>query len=139
YTDPDIVALLRRVVEQFAHSDHQVVLKTSEESITGTLDEARIEQVMNNLISNALKYSPNDKPVVVAVECQTDNPDEVLITVSDEGPGIAEEEQAHIFDRFYRVHTQGSAKIKGMGLGLYIAHEIVIQHGGRIWLESKLG
>ena len=91
------------------------------------------------LISNALKYSPNDKPVVVAVECQTDNPDEVLITVSDEGPGIAEEEQVHIFDRFYRVHTQGSAKIEGMGLGLYIAHEIVIQHGGRIWLESKLG
>jgi signal transduction histidine kinase len=139
YTEPDIVTLLRRVVEPFSHSDHQVILKTSEESITGTLDEARIEQVMNNLISNALKYSPADKPVVVTVERQTDNPDEVLITVSDEGPGIAEEEQSHVFDRFYRVHKPGSAKVEGLGLGLYIAHEIVAQHGGRIWLESQPG
>ncbi len=139
YTEPDIVALLRRVVEPFAHSEHQVILKTSEESITGTVDEGRIEQVMNNLISNALKYSPKDKPVIVTVERQTDNRDEVLITVSDEGPGIAEEEHSHIFDRFYRVNKPGSARVEGLGLGLYIAHEIVVQHGGRIWLESKPG
>ena len=139
YTEPDIVALLRRVVEPFAHSEHQVILKTSEESITGTVDEGRIEQVMNNLISNALKYSPKDKPVIVTVERQTDNCDEVLITVSDEGPGIAEEEHSHIFDRFYRVNKPGSARVEGLGLGLYIAHEIVVQHGGRIWLESKPG
>ncbi len=140
YTEQiNLTALLRRLVEQFAHSDHQVILQTSEESITGTLDEARIEQVMNNLINNALKYSPQDKPIVVTVERQTDNPDEVLITVSDEGPGIAEEEQSHIFDRFYRVHKPGSARVEGLGLGLYIAHEIVVQHGGRIWLESKSG
>jgi signal transduction histidine kinase len=76
---------------------------------------------------------------VVTVEPQTDNPDTALITVHDEGPGIAEGEQSHIFDRFYRVHPQGYAKIEGLGLGLYIAHEIVNHHGGRIWLESKPG
>jgi two-component system, chemotaxis family, CheB/CheR fusion protein len=135
----DFVVLTRRVVEQFPHADHRVTLKTNEESIVGTADEGRVEQVLNNLISNALNYSPKDKPVAVTVEGHANNPDEVLISVHDEGQGVSEEEQSHIFDRFYRVHAQGQGKVEGLGLGLYIAHEIVVQHGGRIWLESKPG
>jgi signal transduction histidine kinase len=135
----DFVALTRHVVEQFSHVDHQVILTTPEERLVGTADEGRIEQVLKNLISNALNYSPKDKAVVVTVQGHPNHPEEVLITVHDEGQGIAQEEQAHLFDRFYRVPAQGQAKVEGLGLGLYIAHQIVMQHGGHLWLESKPG
>jgi two-component system CheB/CheR fusion protein len=137
--DVDFVALSRRVVEQFSHADHQITLKTNEERVVGSADEGRIEQVLNNLISNALNYSPKDKPVTVTVQSQGNPPGEVLISVHDEGQGISQEEQAHIFDRFYRVPTQRKAKVEGLGLGLYIAQQIVVQHGGRIWVESQPG
>src|SRR5207249_11649126 len=104
--------------------EHPIILKTGEEHILGEADEGRIEQVLDNLISNALKYGPADKPIVVTVECQTNNPDEVLITVRDEGQGISKEVQHHVFERFYRVHTQEQGKVEGLGLGLYISHEI---------------
>ena len=64
---------------------------------------------------------------------------EVIIAVQDHGAGIGEEEQGHIFERFYRTPTQGNTNIEGLGLGLYIAREIVIQEGGRMWLESQPG
>jgi len=64
---------------------------------------------------------------------------EVIIAVQDHGMGIGEEEQGHIFERFYRTPTQGNTNIEGLGLGLYIAREIVIQEGGRMWLESQPG
>jgi len=86
------------------------------------------------LFSNALKYSPTGKPVDVSVSYAKDATDLVLVAVRDEGYGISEEEQEHIFDRFYRV--QSREKTDGLGLGLYIAHEIVTKQGGRMWLES---
>ena len=64
---------------------------------------------------------------------------EVTFAVRDEGRGISEEQQRHIFERFYRVHANANTGIEGLGLGLYIAHEIVIRHGGRMWLESRTG
>jgi signal transduction histidine kinase len=135
----DFVALTRRVVEQFSHIDHQITLKTPEESLVGTADEGRVEQVLKNLMSNALNYSPKDQPVTVSVEGQTTHPEEVVIAVHDEGQGIPQEEQAHLFERFYRVPGQGQAKVEGLGLGLYIAQQIVVQHGGRLWLQSQPG
>ena len=63
----------------------------------------------------------------------------MIISVQDEGIGISEEDQPHIFERFYRAPTSEHAGIEGLGLGLYIAHEIVTHHGGRLWLESKPG
>jgi signal transduction histidine kinase len=135
----DFVALSRRVVEQFSHVDHQVTLKSTQERVVGSADEGRIEQVLKNLIGNALNYSPKDKAVVVTVQGQANPPEEVVISVHDEGQGISQEEQAHLFERFYRAPGQGQAKVEGLGLGLYIAHEIVVQHGGRIWVESQPG
>ncbi len=134
----DIVALVRRVIEQQeAASERRVRLESGEERIIGTWDEARIEQVLNNLISNALKYSPAETPVTVGIE-RSDN--EVVVWVRDEGPGLDEEQQAHIFDRFYRVESNGEqSQVEGLGLGLYIAYEIVRLQGGRIWLESESG
>jgi signal transduction histidine kinase len=133
----NIVQLVRQAVEQqSAISNHPIILETQQEEILVTCDEARIEQVLNNLMSNAIKYSPADKPVVVGIER---NDQEVIISVRDQGDGISQEEQAHVFERFYRVHTDENARIEGLGLGLYIAHEIVVQQGGRMWLESKPG
>jgi len=132
----NLVKLLRRVLEQYSGSNREITLVTQEEEIIGSCDEGRLEQVLNNLISNAIKYSEADKQIEVRIE-RTKR--EVTIAVRDEGRGIGEEQQRHIFERFYRAQTNANTGIEGLGLGLYIAHEIVIRHGGRMWLESKSG
>lgn len=135
--DVNLVEFVRRVVEQLkAITDRSIVLETNEDVIQGTFDADRIEQVLNNLIDNAVKYSPPDKPVMVGVERQSN---EAVIWVRDQGPGISEEEQELIFKRFYRAQSENASETEGLGLGLYIAHEIVIRHGGRVWLESQPG
>jgi two-component system CheB/CheR fusion protein len=133
----DIVAVAHRVIEQYANtSNHPLKLETSEESITGNWDEARLEQVLNNLVGNAIKYSLADKSVVIGVQRQQE---EVIVWVQDEGRGISEEDQPHIFDRFYRVRNDSDEHVEGLGLGLYIAREIIVKQGGRMWMQSKLG
>ncbi len=133
----DIVELVRRVIEQQTLADgdkHPIEFTTSTDAAIGTVDATRVEQVLNNLVNNALKYSPAGKPVSVSLTYATDTTDLVIIVVRDEGYGIGEEEQKHIFDRFYRASSR--KKADGLGLGLYIAHEIVTQQGGHMWLES---
>jgi signal transduction histidine kinase len=140
--DVNIVDLVRHVIVQYTQDKQHtnIVFQSKAETILGTWDEDRIEQVLNNLISNALKYSPADKPIVVKIELDSQNPaSEVIVSVCDHGLGIPEEDQAHIFDRFYRVNNGEQKPIEGLGLGLYISHAIVTQHGGRIWLTSHLG
>jgi two-component system, NtrC family, sensor histidine kinase KinB len=98
------------------------------------LDPERVERALVNLITNALKYSPPEAPVVVRVDRSDD---EVITTVVDQGPGISPEKLSHLFERFYRVST--GVKVEGLGLGLYISRLIVEAHGGRIWVESQEG
>ncbi|MGI5862851.1 MAG: PAS domain S-box protein [Myxococcales bacterium] len=100
-----------------------------------SLDADRIERVLANFISNALKYSAPDRPVRVRIERRGD---EAVVSVSDEGPGIAPGELARIFERFYRSPTS-QQRAEGLGLGLYISRLIVEAHGGRVWAESELG
>lgn len=135
----DIVALARGVVEQETASEHPIMLNTSEENMLVTCDEDRMEQVLLNLLSNARKYSPQGRPITVTIEKRSEEPGEAVISVRDEGPGISQEEQTHIFDRFYRAQNYTHDQVRGLGLGLYIAHEIVIQQGGKMWLESEPG
>jgi len=97
-------------------------------------DRDRIGQVINNLISNAIKYSPKEKYIEIESQLRYK---EVLIKVKDRGLGIPLEKQAHVFDRFYRVDHQLVKKQAGLGLGLYISSEIIKKHGGTIGLESK--
>jgi signal transduction histidine kinase len=131
----NVVALVRRVVEQQkVQTAYPITLETKQEEIEVTCDEARLEQVLTNLINNAIKYSPPGKPIAVGIDR---NSQEVVISVRDNGVGVSEEDQSHIFERFYRAHSHENASIEGLGLGLYIAHEIIIQEGGRMWLESK--
>jgi PAS domain S-box-containing protein len=98
-------------------------------------DKIRIEQVIYNLASNAIKYSPGGKKVQIALTIQNNN---AVVSVKDEGIGISSEEAEKIFDRFYRVND--ATKIfSGLGLGLFIATQIVEAHNGKLWVKSELG
>jgi signal transduction histidine kinase len=133
----ELVALVRRVIENTATLSHRrITLDTTIEEITGTWDDARIEQVLNNLLTNAIKYSAEDQPIIVTIER---NAHEVIVSVRDRGQGISEQQQEHIFDRFYRVHSRENVGVEGLGLGLYISREIITLQGGRMWLESTAG
>ncbi len=99
-------------------------------------DMGRLEQVLNNLVSNALKYSPGGGTITISGVAR---PDEVLLTVSDPGVGIPSEEISRIFERFYRGTKERHQRTPGAGLGLYLAKAIVEAHGGRIWAESRSG
>jgi len=96
-------------------------------------DRQRIEQVLTNLLSNAIKYSPGEEKVIVH---SSTNGAELVIKVTDFGIGIPQEEQANIFERFYRTRDT-SIHISGFGLGLYIAKDIISRHNGKIWVESQ--
>ncbi len=147
----DLLGLVQRIVEQQEriNPDRPINFQISDEVINADFDEARLEQVLTNLINNAIKYSPAETSVIVGVEKRclllapdhqpaTPAPLEAVIWVRDEGYGISPEDQARIFERFYRV-SAGEGLVEGLGLGLYISQEIVAQHDGRMWLESVPG
>ncbi|WP_437979127.1 hybrid sensor histidine kinase/response regulator [Sorangium sp. So ce295] len=100
------------------------------------VDTLKVEQVLNNLISNAIHYSPHGTVIRVIVRCEGA---EVLIAVKDEGPGIAPEDVGNLFRPFGRASTMSTGGELSTGLGLAIARRIVEGHGGRIWVETELG
>jgi PAS domain S-box-containing protein len=113
---------------------HQMVYKP----VTGAVVEAdydKIEQVLTNLINNAVKYSPQGTTITVAAKC-IDH--EVQVSIADEGLGISPADIPHLFDRFYRAQSEHIKTIKGFGIGLYICKEIIESHNGRIWVESEV-
>jgi len=99
-------------------------------------DEDRINEVLGNLLSNAFKFTPRGGKVALAVAAVENK---VIITVTDTGVGISEEQLPHIFDKFFQADNQAQAATKGTGLGLAIAREIVEAHGGQITVESRVG
>ncbi|MEJ2883659.1 chemotaxis protein CheB [Pedobacter sp. GR22-6] len=128
---------LKEVLEQFigdivADEDHEIVLDHVDD-VTIYADKHRIEQVMHNLVSNAIKYSPNNKTAIIHTQLIDD---QLRISVKDFGIGIPESKIDHVFDRFFRVQDSHSM-ISGLGLGLYISAEIVKRHGGKIGVNSK--
>ncbi|MCL5999046.1 MAG: ATP-binding protein, partial [Chloroflexi bacterium] len=131
----DIDELVVRVVQKFKPQVKNHLLSADVPSDLPLVhaDEARVTQVLSNLLSNAIKYSPEGGEIRIT---GTSTPKEVIITVSDQGPGIAPEEQAQLFDRFYRVDNAMTRKSQGAGLGLYLSKAIIEAHGGRIWVES---
>ena len=96
-------------------------------------DESHLVQVVSNLLSNALKYSPEDTAVTVQVNSISDF---IKVSITDKGMGIGHDEQSKIFDRFYRV-GEVQRHFPGMGIGLYICQQIITNHGGTIWVESE--
>ncbi|SDF44196.1 PAS domain S-box-containing protein [Mucilaginibacter pineti] len=127
--------MLSDVVEAMQETkDHQLDFVTNC-TIDYQGDQHRIEQVVVNLLNNAIKYSPDGKKVIVRCELDERN---IIVSIQDFGIGIPEEHLKGLFDRFYRVDNS-SARFQGLGLGLFISAEIVKRHGGSFWIESKPG
>lgn len=114
---------------------HDIVL-TWEGSGEVIADARRIRQVLDNLLENAIKYSPDGGEIVVR---GTSQPGWLAVSVTDHGIGIPPKEQERIFDRFHRVDGESSRKVGGTGLGLAICKGLIEAHGGRIWVESEPG
>jgi PAS domain S-box-containing protein len=126
------------MIQRQASNKHNVILKLHndlEESIVG--DEDKLDQILTNLLNNAIKYSPNGGDVVVHAKNEGDT---MLIGVEDQGLGIPKEHLTKVFEKFHRVNNEDNRKIYGTGLGLYLVHHLVTQvHMGQIWAESEVG
>ena len=128
--------LLQESVESVQHTtmSHQIILESAPDvEVTG--DNFRLEQVMNNFLTNAIKYSPDANRVVVNGKVEGGN---IVVSVQDFGIGIAEESLDKLFDRYYRVDNT-AMRFEGLGLGLFISSEILKRHHGSFWIESEEG
>ena len=134
----DLSEMTRSVVRRFhARSpDRKITARFPAEAPLVYADRGRIEEVLLNLLDNAVKYSPRGEDIRVRGQV-TD--DEVIVSVTDAGQGIPLREQERIFERFQQLDNSASRRAPGTGLGLYICRAIVEAHGGRIWVQSELG
>ena len=132
--DVSLSLLAQRVADRFTtqSNNHQILADFPEKFPVVLADETRVEQVISNLVSNALKYAPKGEIRITG----TVRPEQVIVCVSDQGPGIEAKDLPHIFDRFYR-STKAVKHTKGAGLGLYLARAIIEAHGGRIWADPR--
>lgn len=128
----DVVTVVREVADGMsAISKHHRVCLDTPETLVGVWDLARLRQVVQNLVSNAIKYSPDGGTVSIRLEA---GPGSMQLAVTDEGVGLTSEELPRVFDRFYRV--EGTRRLEGSGLGLYICQAIVSAHAGHISARS---
>ena len=136
----DLVEITQHIITQMGQSSdcHEITLTTSLPHVKAQADRGRIEQVLMNLIANAIKYSPTGGKVEVTLQVGK-NQEEAVISIRDYGIGIPQSEQAHLFGRFVRASNGQSYGINGTGLGLYLCRELVSQHEGDIWFESIEG
>jgi signal transduction histidine kinase len=131
-------SLLRRVVAQIQPSapNHRISISEQATLLAITGDANRLEQVFQNLISNAIKYSPAGGTITVEIALQDTC---ARVRVRDEGLGIPANALPHIFKRFYRVAGAATQPIAGSGIGLYVVREIVAGHGGTVEASSTEG
>lgn len=120
---------------QQATTSHQIILEKADDAIY-TGDRFRLEQVVNNFLSNAIKYSPNADTVFMNCTLHPDN--SIIVSVQDFGIGIEENDLMRLFDRYYRVDNT-AMRFEGLGLGLFISAEILKRHNGSFWIESVPG
>ncbi len=122
--------------EQEARSKRLALITDLPPSLPAVLGNAqRLGQVVSNLLGNAIKYTPQGQVAVRAYE----QGEEVIVTVTDTGIGIAPQHLPRVFEKFYRAHTAVSGEVEGTGLGLAIVKSAVERHGGRVWVESQVG
>ncbi|HEU5101629.1 MAG TPA: HAMP domain-containing sensor histidine kinase, partial [Roseiflexaceae bacterium] len=136
----DLRSLAQRVVDEVQPglTRHSIVCRAPEQHVPIAGDEIRLEQVLQNLIQNAIRYSPNGGLVEVLVDT-TDQPAMARLRVRDHGIGIAAEALEQLFKRFYRVPDASIEHIHGVGIGLYVVKEIVTMHGGSVKVASEIG
>ncbi len=137
--DADLILIIKDVIKECAllAKPKYISLVYSEKSLQKlilAIDELKLRQVFQNLISNAIKYSKENTKIMV--ECQIKN-NEVIFSVRDKGIGIPEHQQGQVFSKFFRAENVFTMHTDGTGLGLYIAKAIVDAHGGKIWFKSE--
>ncbi|GAC1398075.1 MAG: hypothetical protein NVSMB49_05220 [Ktedonobacteraceae bacterium] len=138
-TEPtDLVALVHRVLKrsQGTTDNHTLSLHAAQEHSVVPVDARRLEQVLVNLINNAIKYSPDGGTIEIVVR---EEKQQARVSVHDSGIGIPARQQAYIFGRFTRAENAQAHGITGTGLGLYLCRELVERQGGHIWFESTEG
>jgi len=136
----DLAALVSRVVAQLQALSprHRLSMQAAGIPLLVSLDSSRIEQVLLNMVGNAIKYSPQGGTVVVTVWAE-ERRREANVSIQDEGIGIPLHQQSQIFGRFMRADNARAAGIHGSGLGLYLCRELVDGHEGRVWFQSAEG
>ncbi|WP_262711511.1 ATP-binding protein [Mucilaginibacter corticis] len=127
--------LLRGCCQHILSAGSHEIIQQGDLELQVTADEQQIDQVLVNLLNNAVKYAPQSRRIILQVEQQTHA---VKISVTDQGPGIPADKVSHIFERYYQADRSGG-ELSGLGLGLYISAEIIEKHGGKIGVESKPG
>jgi signal transduction histidine kinase len=134
----DICALARRLVAEIQPTTevHVVTCEAPDDELIVLGDDLRLEQVLQNLLQNAIKYSPAGGPVEVTVASEAGS---VCVTVADRGIGLPEEAMPRLFERFYRAPNADPHQISGMGIGLYVVREIVRLHGGTVRADAQEG
>lgn len=134
--DVSLDCTAERLAQRFrTQSSHHAILVDFPENFPVIMaDENRLEQVLFNLISNAIKYSPEGGEIRITGQVL---PDQVIICVHDQGPGVAPQDAPHIFDRFYR-SANATRTTKGAGLGLYLSKAVIEAHHGHIWVDPTL-
>jgi PAS domain S-box-containing protein len=134
----DLTALVREIVEapRPVEDRHAITLSSPPHPVIVRGDRERLGQVLTNLLSNALKYSPPHGDIMVTVDSGADS---ARVAVQDFGYGIAPDDLPHIFERFYRVSSADRVDVPGLGMGLYLSREIARRHDGDITVHSEIG
>jgi two-component system sensor histidine kinase KdpD len=135
-TDADVEDLLGAALDALAWraNGREILARIPADLPMVRVDFVLLVQVFVNLLDNAIKYSPPDRPIIVTASCGDDT---VEVAIADQGPGVAQTDLDRIFDKFYRVQHPGA--VSGTGLGLSICRGIVEAHGGRIWAAPTPG
>jgi len=136
YAEFDICRLLEEAVDLISRANDNVhiTIDSAFNSLTIKADQYKIDQVIVNLLTNAIRYSKEIKHIDIILKADDEF---VIIGVKDQGLGISPDQFKNIFSKFYRV--QNSDSTKGLGLGLYLCDQIITQHNGEIWVESEIG
>jgi signal transduction histidine kinase len=135
--DHDIVEVTGQIVSELKpmaeDKKQQLLFKPDADSLTLKFDSGEIKRVIRNLISNAIKFTQKEGEIIISL-CSND--ENVLLSVSDNGRGMTEEEKSKLFERY----SSGAKKLRkvGTGLGLYLSYQIVQAHEGKMWVDSEL-
>jgi signal transduction histidine kinase len=135
----DIVKLIKTVISSFKliiNEKHIRVETHISESLVILVDESRLIQILNNLVKNSIEAIPHDNGMItISVKKESNN---TIFSIKDNGVGMSGTQLGDLFKKFYQSNTTLARKKNGSGLGLYISHELVLLHGGKIWVESEL-
>jgi signal transduction histidine kinase len=132
----DLAELVDIVVRRNTATSAKHPIRVEGEPVVVFADRVRLTQVLDTLLDNAIRYSPRGGDIEITVATLAH---EATVCVRDHGVGIPRKKQTRIFERFYRAHTDTPHDYGGMGVGLYIAREVISQHGGTMWFKSEEG